>query len=201
MNPINLEDYVDVAERIRLFTEKHPEGTLQGSGEFVYGIQNEIIGFIYTARAYRTAEDLRPGVGTAFEAIPGTTPYTRGSEVQNAETSAWGRAIVAVGIPSKRIASANEVAARQVEPAAGPGPDDVKSVTKAQHGKIGVLVKELMDISEKDPDSQADWVQASREFCLTRFGKHSRAELTSAEAGQLIDWLEEQVVIAGVPFG
>ena len=50
------------------------------------------------AYAYRTPDDQRPGVGTAWEIVPGTTPFTRGSEIQNLETSAWGRAIGALGI-------------------------------------------------------------------------------------------------------
>jgi hypothetical protein len=46
----------------------------------------------------------------AWEVIPGKTPYTKDSEVQNAETSAWGRAIVAVGAATaKKIASREEV--------------------------------------------------------------------------------------------
>jgi hypothetical protein len=53
----------------------------------------------------------------AWEVFPGRTPYTRGSELQNAETSAWGRAIIAVGASdSKRgIASREEVRNRQAE--------------------------------------------------------------------------------------
>ncbi len=39
-----------------------------------------------------------PGIGTAWEIVPGTTNFTRGSELQNLETSAWGRAIGALGI-------------------------------------------------------------------------------------------------------
>jgi hypothetical protein len=50
------------------------------------------------AYAYRTPDDPRPGIGTAWEIVPGTTPFTRGSEIQNLETSAWGRAIGALGI-------------------------------------------------------------------------------------------------------
>ncbi len=50
------------------------------------------------AYAYRTPDDQRPGIGTAWEIVPGTTPFTRGSEIQNLETSAWGRAIGALGI-------------------------------------------------------------------------------------------------------
>ena len=50
------------------------------------------------AYAYRTPDDQRPGIGTAWEIVPGTTNFTRGSELQNLETSSWGRAIGALGI-------------------------------------------------------------------------------------------------------
>ena len=53
----------------------------------------------------------------AFEAtytvqqVPGLTPYTKNSELQNAETSAWGRALVAVLAADTKegVASADEV--------------------------------------------------------------------------------------------
>jgi len=53
----------------------------------------------------------------AYEQWPGRTPYTRDSELQNAETSAWGRAIVAVlAADTKRgIASQEEVRNRSAE--------------------------------------------------------------------------------------
>ena len=33
----NLDEYVDVAERIRMFSEKHPEGTLQSEVQWPAG--------------------------------------------------------------------------------------------------------------------------------------------------------------------
>jgi hypothetical protein len=42
--------------------------------------------------------------------LPGQTPYTKGSEIENVETSAWGRAIGALGILIDRsIATVNEI--------------------------------------------------------------------------------------------
>jgi hypothetical protein len=108
----DLSDYVDVAARLKQFFDKWPNGTMQGHGEFVYE-DGKIVGYHYRAEAYRTNDDPRPGVGTAFEPIPGKTPYTKDSEVMNAETSAWGRAIVACGFETKKIASADEVRARE----------------------------------------------------------------------------------------
>jgi hypothetical protein len=127
----SLDDYIDVAQRIADFREKYPEGhvapMLQPGGEYYRLVQAQ--GFekdatlvmqtfvVVVAGAYRTPTDPSPGVGMAWEIFPGRTPYTRGSELQNAETSAWGRAIIAVGASdSKRgIASREEVRNRQAE--------------------------------------------------------------------------------------
>jgi hypothetical protein len=108
-----LNDYVDVAERLRDFKKQFPDGTLrQLSLEFVNIGNKDYV--VYTAAAYRTPDDQAPGIGTAWEPIPGRTPYTKDSEVMVAETSAWGRAIVATtGAGTKRIASADEVRNRQ----------------------------------------------------------------------------------------
>lgn len=111
------EGYVDVAERIREFREKYPQGSLQQrSLEFVrdFGGKDWVV---YTAAAYRSPDDLMPGVGTAWEPVPGPTSFTRDSEVQNAETAAWGRALVATfAVDAKEIASANEMKARSGVP-------------------------------------------------------------------------------------
>ncbi len=105
----DLSDYVDVAERIRMLVAKYPEASL--SSELTY-LENPA-GWLCKAYAYREPTDPCPGVGHAFEPVPGKTPYTKDSEAMNAETSAWGRAIVALGFETKKIASANEVRNRQ----------------------------------------------------------------------------------------
>lgn len=115
----DLSDYVEVADRIIAFAKQYPEGSLQPWREPVIV---EVAGqhyLLFAAAAYRTSDDPRPGVGSAWEPVPGMTPYTRHSELQNAETSAWGRAIVAVlaADTRKAVASANEIRlARDREP-------------------------------------------------------------------------------------
>lgn len=113
-------DYVDVAERIRQFREIYPEGSLQPWNqdkpfEIVTAEGKTFIAVV--AAAYRAPDDHNPGVGMAWEPLPGTTPYTRNSELQNAETSAWGRAIVAAlaADTKKGVASADEVRNRQAD--------------------------------------------------------------------------------------
>lgn len=110
-----MDDYVDVAERIRLFYEKYPDGRLTRLGEpKILNVDGKTF-VVYTARAFRTADDPHPAIGTAWEPFPGPSSFTKDSELMNAETAAWGRAIIAVGIPSKKIASAQEVKARQTD--------------------------------------------------------------------------------------
>jgi hypothetical protein len=108
-------DYIDVAARLTDMREKFPDLTMQQvSMEFVSIGNKDFV--VYTAAAYRNAEDTRPGIGTAWEPIPGPTPFTRDSEVQNAETAAWGRALIAIGASTKNgIASAEEVSNRSGE--------------------------------------------------------------------------------------
>ena len=69
---------------------------------------------VFRAEAFRSQEDTRPGIGHASEPYPGLTSFTKNSEMMNAETSAWGRAIASLGIAVHRgIASAQEVRAAQ----------------------------------------------------------------------------------------
>lgn len=115
-----LSDYVDVPARIAEFRAKHPEGSLQPAN-LAEPYKVEQIGdktyVVVVAAAYRTPDDPRPGIGMAYEQWPGRTPYTKDSELQNAETSAWGRAIVAVlAADTKRsVASAEEVRNRRAD--------------------------------------------------------------------------------------
>lgn len=115
---VNLDDYVPVNVRIAELRAKHPEASLQPVNPAEPFRIIDVAGktfLVYTAAAYRTPDDPRPGIGTAWEPVPGKTPYTRDSEAMVAETSAWGRAIVATlaADASRGIATREEVANRQ----------------------------------------------------------------------------------------
>lgn len=114
------KDYIDVAARITEFRTKHPNGylaPLNPSEPFKIVDINGKVFIAVVAGAFREPGDTSPGVGMAWEQFPGCTPFTRNSELMNAETSAWGRAIIAVGAADskKGIASAEEVRNRQAE--------------------------------------------------------------------------------------
>ena len=120
-------DYIDVATRIIEFREKFPHGSLQ-SWKDPYVIEVKMPDgsiksyMVYSAAAYRSPDDQLPGVGWAYEPIPGPTNFTRDSELQNAETAAWGRAMVAaLAVDTKKgIASSEEVRNRQTKTTEAP---------------------------------------------------------------------------------
>jgi hypothetical protein len=117
---VDLGDYNDVAARIAEFRTKYPDGCLRPANLAVpYAIEQigEQAYVVVVAAAHRTPADQMPGVGMAYEPVPGRTPYTKFSELQNAETAAWGRAIVAVLAADTRkgVASTEEVRNRSAE--------------------------------------------------------------------------------------
>ena len=117
MSNFNIDPaYTEVAERMKIARELWPLCIFRPVDPFnPYQIVTvkDLSYVVFAAALYRTPEDLLPAVGIAWEEIPGRTPYTKGSELMNAETSAWGRACIAAGIPSKKIASFEEVRNRQ----------------------------------------------------------------------------------------
>lgn len=122
-----LKDYVDVAERIRAWYEAYPNARIE-----TRIIEHNEKRVVVEARAYRGVKfdgasdelgfmDDRPaGIGHSAMQIPGATPYTRGSEIENCETSAVGRALVMAGLPSKRIASDDEIRSKEAPAKAAP---------------------------------------------------------------------------------
>lgn len=130
--------YKEVPERIADFAAKNPNGRLRPvNPDQPYKV--EVIGdkvfIVYTAACYLSPDDTLPGIGVAWEPFPGRTPYTKDSELQNAETSAWGRAIVAaLQSEAKRIASAEDVRNRRAD-AEVPKQRQTRKPTPAENGE------------------------------------------------------------------
>jgi hypothetical protein len=111
MAGFDLSNYVEVSDRLREFYEKHPGGRVITS--IVELTEKRVV---VKAEVYRETAHLVPsGAGHSALAIPGITPYTKGAELENAETSAIGRALVAAGLASKKIASADEIRSKRTD--------------------------------------------------------------------------------------
>jgi hypothetical protein len=116
------DDYREVPERIAEWYARHPDARI-----IPEVIENTDARVVVKASVFKTQDpaEVPTGVGHSYLAYPGKTPFTRDSELENAETSAVGRALVMAGIPAKTISSAHEVSMKQgpsTEPAEGSSP-------------------------------------------------------------------------------
>jgi hypothetical protein len=200
----NIDEYVDVAARITQFYERFPEGRLTRLGEPKLMEVGSKLFVLYTAKAYRTPDDPVPAIGTAWEPFPGPTQFTRDSELMNAETAAWGRAIIAAGIPSKKIASSDEVKARTSEPVpekASDIPSDI--LVFIGDTEAGKIIARSDDVGiDRDLLRKAAWHKAGMPtsgFAEGLFADDAKAIGTLASfddrrAGELVKWIEDKRV-------
>lgn len=150
-------DYKQVPERIADLKALHPDARLRPVNTDEPFRIVEISGatfVVYVAACYRDADDKLPAIGVAWEPFPGKTPYTRDSELMNAETSAWGRAIVAaLRSESKAIASAEDVRNRRADQAEyerNPPPASRRLAERAEH--IASTARQYLEVPFKDKD-------------------------------------------------
>ena len=110
---MNLDNYVDVATRLKMALEKYPNLRVSERDYKLEQFGDQQV-LICTVCVWRDTDDEYPVVASAQESWPGKTPYTRNSELMVGMTSALGRALgyMGIGITSS-IASRNEVEARQ----------------------------------------------------------------------------------------
>ena len=111
----DLSNYVEVKDRLAMALAKWPQLRVIESVPEVVTIDDRHFVQV-TCTVYREPEDVLPCTATAWEPFPGSTPFTRNSEMMNAGTSALGRALGYMGIGVERsVASAVEVANRMAE--------------------------------------------------------------------------------------
>jgi hypothetical protein len=129
-----LKNYIEVKDRIQMFYDKFPEGTLHFQYKGVLEFNGET--YIYgEAFAYPERDKMAYASGWAWERVP-ARGFAKGAEMMTLETSAWGRAIAALGIAvTKGIASREEVQ-RNMKPENDPWQTPPDSPKKAVEGKI-----------------------------------------------------------------
>lgn len=222
MSPVDLSDYVDVKERIRLFYEKHADGRLVTAEVWTTREPDDVPRVWVKAYAYRDPSDIHPGVGHSYLSLPGTSPYTKNSEVENAETSAWGRAIGALGIGIKAsIATTDEIQAKKVEADVDHGsdgsligmvevgdrvssdfmlrntPDGPAIGFRLKGDKGGILVRALGQLA-RDLDQNRESVVGHRATCWGRIATES----FTPKGKQPVSYQvlhADRIAVAGIP--
>ena len=109
---MDLTNYVDVPTRFAMALERWPELRIVENRPEIITIGDKVF-ISVTVQAWRTPEDEIPAQNTAWEVFPGATPFTRGSEMMNASTSALGRVLGFMMSFGPKMASAEEVRNRQ----------------------------------------------------------------------------------------
>lgn len=129
---MNLDNYVDVATRLKMALEKYPNLRVSERGHEIATFGDQQV-LICTVCVWRDDTDEYPVTASASEPLPGRTPYTRNSELMVGMTSALGRALGYMGIGiNSSIASRNEVEARQDQH--GDAPRSPQEPRKAELG-------------------------------------------------------------------
>ena len=111
---MDLTNYVDVPERFRQALQRWPELRVMENRPEIITIGDKVF-IAVTVQAWRTPDDQIPAQNTAWEIFPGATPFTRGSEMMNASTSALGRVLGFMMSFGPKMASAEEVRNRQTD--------------------------------------------------------------------------------------
>ena len=109
-----MDNYVDVATRLKLAFERWPELRIQETHREVIEMPDKTCFIRCIVTIWRDANDPLPVIASACEVYPGRTPYTKMSENEVGNTSAIGRGLAMMGIgANKSIASRDEVQAAQ----------------------------------------------------------------------------------------
>jgi hypothetical protein len=212
VDPVNLDNYVDVATRRKIAAELWPDLRIVEARPEIVTVSGDTFVSV-TVTVYRTPDDELPTAATAWEAYPGKSSFTRGSEMMNAATSALGRALGYMGVGIGRsIATADEVNTRKADrdtPAkapvravqprtaptgtAAPEPEPAppagkKRASQPQLAKMNALLIELGAIARAD--------KLQKVIGIVGHPVDSSSDLTTLEASAVIDALEAEAVNA-----
>ena len=162
----DVNDYVQVNERIEKFYEKYPNGSIQTEIHSIMdGPEGKVA--IIKAYAYRDREDPRPATGHAYEK-ENSSFINKTSYIENCETSAVGRALAMLGFEIKKsIASKEEVENAKLQ----------QQPTKISSQQLDILLKLLVDKGITD-----EAVQKTMEI----YKVNDLSELNEMQYGQIL---------------
>jgi hypothetical protein len=193
-----MDNYVDVATRLKLAFERWPELRIQETSREVIEMPDKSCFIRCTVTVWRDPKDPIPVIASACEIYPGRTPYTKFSESEVGYTSALGRALAFAGIAAnKAIASRDEVqAAQSRQPTAQLAPvvplHDVEQPFESDGASPYASPKQL-GLIRVLASQQGLSNDQLKEFCTNVVGRPimSSKELTKTEISKVIDALKQ----------
>lgn len=183
----NLEEYETVDERIHKFWATFQNGKIWTELlETVRGENGQPFQYVVKAHIYRDVDDVFPAATGYAEEIVGSSPVNKTSALENAETSAIGRALANLGLSTKgQRPSQTEMAKVEANWESQPvkGTETVIRQPQAQPSEkqIMALVNKTNKVSVN-----ADFHKQFWQFCLAGGENNGDAPITKGEASQLI---------------
>ena len=192
-----MDNYVDVATRLKIAFERWPELRIQETHREVVEMPDKTCFIRCVVTIWRTADDPIPVIASACEVYPGRTPYTKTSESEVGYTSAIGRGLAMAGIgANKSIASRDEIQAAQSRQPTRlaevvPLRNDVEQPFESDGASPYANPKQL-GLIRVLASKQGLTNDQLKEFCTNTVGRPimSSKELTKAEVSKVIDALK-----------
>ena len=192
-----MDNYVDVATRLKMAFERWPELRIQETHREVIEMPDKSCFIRCVVTIWRSPEDLIPVIASACEIYPGKTSFTKSSESEVGYTSAIGRGLAMMGIgANKSIASRDEVQAAQSRQPTGrlapvvpmhevEQPFETDGASPYANPKQLGLIRVLASKQNLSNDQL-------KEFCTNVVGRPimSSKELTKSEVSKVIDALK-----------
>ena len=192
-----MDNYVDVATRLKWAFEKYPDLRIQETAREVIEMPDKSCFIRCTVTIWRSADDPIPVIASACELYPGRTSFQRYSESEVGNTSAVGRALSYMGFSgNKSLASLDEInSAKGRQPTRlaeiVPLRDDLEQPFESEGSSPYASPKQLGLIRVLASKQNISNDQL-KEFCTNVVGRPimSSKELTKTEVSKVINALK-----------
>lgn len=192
-----MDNYVDVATRLKWAFEKYPDLRIQETHREVIEMPDKSCFIRCVVTIWRTADDPIPCTASACELYPGRTSFQKYSENEVGYTSAVGRCLAYMGFSgNKSLASLDEITSakgRQPTRLAEVVPlrDDLEQPFESDGASPYANPKQL-GLIRVLANKQGISNDQLKEFCTNVVGRPimSSKELTKAEVSKVIDALK-----------
>lgn len=212
----NLEDYETVDERIHKFWEKYPNGRIITSDPIIVrNVEGAPLQYVFRCEVYRDISDPVPSATGTAEEIVGSSPVNRTSALENAESSAIGRALANLSFSKKGTRPSQTEMAKVQRNETPPSQREVKAPesdwkSEPVRGTDTVIKDPTSAPSEKQLSAlvnkttkvgiNSDFHNQFWQFALAGGQMNGSEAITKGEASQLIGMDKEDFAGYGASF-